>query len=321
MKFALTFTGVLVGVFILLSSPVYAQGLVPCGGAGQEPCQTCHVVMLIDNLVDWLIAILSIVASIIIAYAGIRLVVSGGDVAAKELAKKLISNVIIGYALLLACWLLIDTGVKMLLNDQAYGTWNQIQCVEQPVAVEADQEYIILNRVTASGFNESEFTPAQVSANISSIANAGDVRSQAEAAARAAGITDPAQIRTFVALVHQESSMCRNKVGPETRYGRAYGCGQMLLSTARGLDPSATAERLINDNAYNLSLAARYFNSRLSLYGGDVTRALAAYNGGTKANEQSTVCPGQLSWQCQRNSGYRETRNYVSNIQRVASGL
>ena len=144
MKFTLTFTSVLVGVFLFLTPSAFAGGLVPCGGAEQEPCQTCHVVMLMDNVTDWLIVVLSIIASIIIVYAGARLVVSVGDVSAKETAKRYISNVIIGYVLLLACWLLVDTVVKFLLKDQNYGVWNQIQCTTQPKPTEADKEYINL---------------------------------------------------------------------------------------------------------------------------------------------------------------------------------
>jgi hypothetical protein len=85
------------------------------------------------------------------------MVVSVGDVSAKETAKRLISNVIIGYTLLLACWLLIDTGVKALLNDQRFGTWNQIKCVEQPKPVAADKTYIDL--YWSGGTIEYECTP------------------------------------------------------------------------------------------------------------------------------------------------------------------
>lgn len=145
MKFMSTFTVILVGVYILITPLTsLAAGLVPCGGVGQGACQTCHVVMLMDNVVDWLIAILSIVAAIIFIYAGARLVVSLGDTSAKEMAKRHISNVIIGYIILLACWILIDTVTKFLLNDQTYGTWNQIQCSEQPKPKEADKQYITL---------------------------------------------------------------------------------------------------------------------------------------------------------------------------------
>lgn len=145
MKFILIFNVILVGVYILITPYIsLAAGLVPCGGEGQKQCQTCHTIILMDNVLDWLIVVLSIVASIIIVYAGVRLVISLGDTSAKEIAKRHISNVIIGYVLLLASWLLVDTVTKFLLSDQNYGTWNQIQCVEQPKPIEAQKEYINL---------------------------------------------------------------------------------------------------------------------------------------------------------------------------------
>ncbi|MFN3188494.1 MAG: transglycosylase SLT domain-containing protein [Candidatus Paceibacteria bacterium] len=330
MKFSLTSILVLVEVFLFFVSPVAAGGLVPCGGVGQEPCQTCHVVMLINNVVDWLVVILSIIASIIIVYAGVRLVVSFGDVSAKEAAKRYISNVIIGYVLVLACWLLIDTGVKMLLKDQNYGVWNQVQCVDQPVPIEAMVEYIVLNNVTASGHNTNQFTPTDVNAATTAITGAGDIRAMVEEAARQAGLSGE-QIKIFVALIHQESSMCRNMRSP----AGALGCGQLLLSTARSMDPSATEARLLNDNAYNLALSARYYAAQLSRFG-ETRLALAAYNGGPGANSASNDCPGLRRWQCvwdspgcyntgrtdcTPNRGYIETRNYVANIMAVAARL
>ena len=147
------------------------------------------------------------------------------------------------------------------------------------------------------------------------------------------------------ALIAQESANCTNLVGPATAYGTAYGCGQMLVSTARGLDSSLAgltdeqvAARLQNDNAYNLTLSARYYDQLLDRYR-DPALALAAYNGGAAANQPSADCPGLRRWQCiwdspgcygtgrtdcQRNEGpssYAQTRNYVSNITNVASGL
>jgi uncharacterized membrane protein YhdT len=275
------------------------------------------VVDLTNNVIGWLVAILGVIAAIVIAWAGIKLVTAGGNQSAMETAKSMMANIFIGYVIVLAGWLLIDFGLKVLLNQGDFGVWNSISCVVQPVAIENPW----VSRPTASGANATSFSAGDVILNVAGIASAGAVRSMAEAAARAAGITDPLQIKTYVALISQESSMCRNKVGPATAYGTAYGCGQMLLSTARGLDPAATADRLINDDAYNLSLSARYYAQQMLRYGGNIRLTLASYNGGDKANQDSTRCPGQLSWECTLNSGYQQTRNYVSNIQQVAAGL
>ena len=302
----------------------FAQGLVPCGDGGRAACQFCHVAQLMNNVIGWLVAFLTVVAAILFAVAGLRLVTSSGNQAAKESAKKIITNTIIGYVIVLGAWLLIDFGMKSLLSAEGqarFGTWNAIQCVAQPrAAVERSPLWSVPGRLTATGANRNVFSPADVAASVASIRNAGDVRAMAEQAAREAGLTGR-QIDTFVALVQQESSMCQNKVGPSTKYGRAYGCSQMLLTTAQGLDPSATPDRLTNDDAYSLALGAQYFASRLDIYDGNERLALAAYNGGTKANEQSSNCPGQLAWECEVNQGYEQTRNYVANINAMVDSL
>jgi Type IV secretion system pilin/Transglycosylase SLT domain len=326
---------------ILVALPLFvsAAGLIPCGGNGEEPCQTCHVVQLITNITDWLALILGIILSIMIIYSGFRMVTSSGDVSAKSEAKKIITNGIIGYMIVLAGWLLVDVGLKTMVDDQTYGAWNAIQCVAQPTAVK-------WSRPTASGDNAADLPAAGIDARIAAIAASGDLQAKIAAAAAAAGIKDQDQIDTLRALISQESSNCTNKVGPPTSSGTAYGCGQMLVSTARTLDPglkgltdAEVAAKLRDDNAYNLSVSAKYYSQLLNRYAGNTDLALAAYNGGPGANQPSSDCPGQKRWQCvwdspgcygtgkvdcKKNEGpnsYAQTRHYVTNINKIADGL
>ena len=119
----------------LLPAATQAAGLVPCGGAPPElPCQSCDVVQLENNIVGWLVMILGILAAIVIVYAGVKLVTSGGNQHAMEEAKSMISNIIIGYLIVLAAWLVIDYGLKALLNTGTFGVWNEVQCLDQRVA-------------------------------------------------------------------------------------------------------------------------------------------------------------------------------------------
>ncbi len=129
---------------------VSAADFVPCGGVDQGPCQTCHVVQLINNVISWLIIVLGTIAAIVIVYAGFKLVTSGGNASAKGQAKDLIQNMFIGYAIVLGGWLLIDTGMKMLLTDGStkLGVWNTVQCTDQPTA-----------KRLAEGFNPGTFDP------------------------------------------------------------------------------------------------------------------------------------------------------------------
>jgi hypothetical protein len=119
----------------LMPAATQAAGLVPCGGAAPEqPCQSCDVVKLENNVVGWLVMILGILAAIVIVYAGVKLVTSGGNRHAMEEAKGMINNIIIGYLIVLAAWLMIDYGLKALLDTGTFGVWNEVKCEQQRVA-------------------------------------------------------------------------------------------------------------------------------------------------------------------------------------------
>jgi hypothetical protein len=121
---------------LLLQLPVlaYADGLVPCGRDGQDACQMCHTVQLVNGVTAWLVGILSIAAAIMFVIAGFRLVTANGNPSVMQDAKNTITNVAIGFAIVLAAWLLIDLMMKTLLGggSVAAGPWNQIACIDQP---------------------------------------------------------------------------------------------------------------------------------------------------------------------------------------------
>ncbi len=128
----LFFAFALLGV-LAVPYAAWAQNFVPCGGDDQPSCQTCHVVELLNNVTDWLIIILGTVAAIIIVYAGFKLVTAGGNSGVRADAKEMLINLLIGYVIVLAGWLLVDTAMRALINTDTLGVWNQIQCTNQPV--------------------------------------------------------------------------------------------------------------------------------------------------------------------------------------------
>jgi len=125
-------------VLLLAAMPSFtlAAGLVPCGDTPDNPCQACHVVALVDKLIDYSVALLTIVFTLLVVYAGFGLVTSNGDTGALEKAKKMITNAIIGFMIVLSAWLLMDLILKTLVKDgdQTFGAWNNISCVAQPIA-------------------------------------------------------------------------------------------------------------------------------------------------------------------------------------------
>ncbi len=95
------------------------------------------------------------------------------------------------------------------------------------------------------------------------------------------------------ALVWQESRWRNEAVSPKG----AMGLTQLMPATARalGVDP--------RDPAANLEGGARYLRQMLDRFGGDVVKALAAYNAGPERVERAGGVPA-----------IRETRAYVAAI-------
>ena len=144
---------IIIAVLLVLPVLAFAQGLVPCSGNSGDECQFCSLADLITNVIDWLILILTIITGIVFVVAGLRLVTSTGNVAEKEAAKRLITNTFIGFVIVLACWIAVDTIMKVLLSGGAGeveiglapGPWNSIQCVTQPQAREATISFGAVN--------------------------------------------------------------------------------------------------------------------------------------------------------------------------------
>lgn len=138
MKFTLFSFGALAFLFFLSPDLAIAQDpgnltkLVPCEGPG---CNACHVVQLGNNILRWLIGVLTIVFALVTAWAGFGLVTSGGNTQAKTQAKSLMTNAIIGFLIVLAAWLIVDTLLKSLLSEENGNLqgrpWSQVECMEQ----------------------------------------------------------------------------------------------------------------------------------------------------------------------------------------------
>jgi len=133
------------------------------------------------------------------------------------------------------------------------------------------------------------FVPDEVLDEVS-VPAGGDLRELAAAAARRHGL-DPDLV---MAVVSVESGFRPQAVSPKG----AQGLMQLMPKTASSL---GVANAL--DPAQNLDGGTRHLGQLLTLYGGDVTRALAAYNAGEGAVDRHGGVPP-----------YRETRAYVKKV-------
>jgi soluble lytic murein transglycosylase-like protein len=142
-------------------------------------------------------------------------------------------------------------------------------------------------------------TPATTAASASSTSSAlpagTPYAAEITAAATANGV-DPALL---AGLVKQESGF-----NPNAGSGAgARGLTQLMPSTAAGLGVSN-----VLDPVQSLNGGAKYLKQQLDTFGGDVTKALAAYNAGPGAvNKYGGTIPP-----------YRETQDYVSRIRSKA---
>jgi hypothetical protein len=93
------------------------SGLIPCGAAGQPPCDFDMLIVLINRVVDFLLFVIAFpVVAVVVAWAGVKLLISGGSSGAKEQAKSMMGHVVVGLIVALLAWGII----KLILTTLGY---------------------------------------------------------------------------------------------------------------------------------------------------------------------------------------------------------
>jgi soluble lytic murein transglycosylase-like protein len=134
------------------------------------------------------------------------------------------------------------------------------------------------------------FVPDEVFDEVASAPAGSDIVGLVEQAARRHGL-DPALV---LAVVSVESGFKPQAVSPKG----AQGLMQLMPRTAASLGVEDAL-----DPEQNVDAGVRHLESLVRLYGGDLTRALAAYNAGQGAVARHGGVPP-----------YRETRTYVRKV-------
>lgn len=97
-------------------TPAYT-GLVPCGHSGLPDCDFDMLIVMINRVVDFLILFIGFpIAAVVIAWAGVLLLTSGGSTGAIEKAKTMFGHVVVGLILALLAWGII----KIILVTLGY---------------------------------------------------------------------------------------------------------------------------------------------------------------------------------------------------------
>lgn len=119
---------IFVSIFLMLIMPVIvlAQtkdlGLIPCDNSEGNKCDFIAFMALVNKVINFVLFKMVIpLAAIMFAYAGFLMVTAGGEAAhARQEAKSIFTNVVIGLVFAVAAWLIISTILAILGYD---GSW------------------------------------------------------------------------------------------------------------------------------------------------------------------------------------------------------
>ena len=114
-----------------------AAGLVPCGGPEPEkPCTACDLLVLAENVIHFALISAFTIVIILAIMAGFRMIFSGGNEANIKAAQKSLSTALIGLAIILCSYLIVNTVFWLMAKiggpDSDYtGSWWKLECTEQ----------------------------------------------------------------------------------------------------------------------------------------------------------------------------------------------
>lgn len=120
---------ILIGLFLF--SPIFVSaGLVPCGAKVDDPvtttvdetevCEFSHLVLLINNIINFLlVSILLPLAAIMFAAAGFMIVTAGGDPGRISQGKEIFGSVLKGILIAFMAWLAVQTILVAVGFDSA----------------------------------------------------------------------------------------------------------------------------------------------------------------------------------------------------------
>jgi hypothetical protein len=117
-----------------------AAAIVQCGfntdvlsdGTNGGMCQLCDVFILVNRAIDYLTVFLSGILTFILIIAGFKLITAQGNVGQAESAKKMITNGIIGFLIVLSSWLIVNTVLSKLTVKGGLAGFG-IECTTAPV--------------------------------------------------------------------------------------------------------------------------------------------------------------------------------------------
>jgi hypothetical protein len=121
---------------ITLAQTALETTIVPerCQGArAAYECNICDLATLAQNLLNTAIYVLIVLSAIMFAWAGWKMLSSGGNSSEYAAGKRIFASVFIGLLIILGSWIVIDTLMKTIFNESKFGPWNKICMVIEDI--------------------------------------------------------------------------------------------------------------------------------------------------------------------------------------------
>jgi len=115
---------------LVLSAPLTA--FAQFGPIVPDVCRTCAcgfggVMAIIQNVINFIIAISIVIATLIMVWAGVLYILSPTNPESRSTANKMLINAALGIVIVLSAWLIVDFVMKTLYNNNSkFGPWNTI---------------------------------------------------------------------------------------------------------------------------------------------------------------------------------------------------
>ncbi len=116
-------------LFSFIPGTANAQGLVPCGGPGQPPCEICHVFQLFGNIVNTIVwRLVPAIATIMIIVTGIRFFTAMGKPSELEKIKAMFRGIAFGFLIVVLAWSITVALYSVMGAGTPVGWWNIPGC-------------------------------------------------------------------------------------------------------------------------------------------------------------------------------------------------
>ena len=115
---------------LVTSEDPVTHKITQTGGEIKVPCTFDHILVLINNIINFLLFVIAIpIAAVMFCYAGFLMIFSGGEASARTKAKGIFWNVVFGLVIAAGAWAIMHTllgiiGVKKGDGYNWFGLFN-----------------------------------------------------------------------------------------------------------------------------------------------------------------------------------------------------